>query len=105
MTITLADSAVEKIKALVGAEYGKGLRIKVVGGGCSGLKYKMELEFPHDTDKVFERNGARIIVDKKSFLYLAGTEVAYQESLAKSGFHIINPRAKRTCGCGESFSV
>ena len=82
-----------------------GLRVKVVGGGCSGLQYRMELDSAQDRDKVFERDGARLIVDKKSFLYLNGSELDYSEELMASGFKVVNPNAKRTCGCGESFVV
>ena len=82
------------------------IRVGVEGGGCSGLSYK--LEFDHNLkegDQVFEDKGIKIAVDKKSFLYLIGTELDYSGGLNGKGFVFINPNASRTCGCGESFSV
>ena len=82
------------------------IRVGVDSGGCSGLSYK--LEFDHvlqPTDEVFEDKGIKIVVDKKSFLYLVGTELDYSAGLNGKGFVFINPNASRTCGCGESFSV
>ncbi|HZR85037.1 MAG TPA: iron-sulfur cluster assembly accessory protein [Candidatus Binatia bacterium] len=105
--ISLTDAAVEKIRTLVpdGEGTGKGLRVKVVGGGCSGLSYKMDLDEKRDGDRVFEREGARIIVDRKSYLYLNGTELDYSDDLMHAGFNLRNPNVKRTCGCGASFGV
>ncbi len=94
-----------KIRDLVGADDGRGLRVKVVGGGCSGLTYKMDLDLPKQGDRIFERSGAKVIVDRKSFLYLNGTELTYDEGLMQSGFNLKNPNVKKTCGCGASFSV
>ena len=104
--LTLSENAVRKIKTLV-AEKGDeaGLRVKVVGGGCSGLSYRMEIDSAKERDKIFERDGAKLIVDKKSFLYLNGSELDYSEELMSSGFRLVNPNVKRTCGCGESFVV
>ena len=82
------------------------IRVGVKGGGCSGLSY--ELTFDTDLkqeDKVFENNGIRVVVDKKSFLYLIGTELDYSGGLNGKGFVFINPNASRTCACGESFAV
>lgn len=82
------------------------IRVGVEGGGCSGLSYK--LEFDHQAkegDQHFEDKGIKIVVDKKSFLYLIGTELDYTGGLNGKGFVFINPNASRTCGCGESFSV
>jgi len=82
------------------------VRVGVKSGGCSGLSY--ELDFDNEmteTDKVFEDNGVRIIVDKKSFLYLVGTTLEYSGGLNGKGFVFNNPNAQRTCGCGESFSL
>lgn len=105
--ITLSDAAVTKILSLVpGEDEGdKGLRIKVVGGGCSGLSYKMDLDLKRDGDRLFERDGARVIVDRKSYLYLNGTELDYSDDLMSSGFNLRNPNVKRACGCGASFGV
>lgn len=105
MAIALTERAAQKILSLVEGNPNRGLRVKVVGGGCSGLQYKMDLDEPRDTDKVFERDGAKLLVDRKSFLYLNGTELDYTEELIKSGFSLKNPNVKRTCGCGASFSV
>ena len=82
------------------------VRVGVKSGGCSGLSY--ELNFDRkigETDKVFEDNAVRIIVDKKSFLYLVGTILEYSGGLNGKGFVFNNPNAERTCGCGESFSL
>src|SRR5437588_10129359 len=103
--LSLSDSAVSKIRQLVAEKQDGGLRVKVVGGGCSGLQYRMEVDSARERDKVFERDGARLIVDKKSFLYLNGSELDYTEELMSSGFRLVNPNAKRSCGCGESFTV
>jgi len=103
--ITITESAATKIKELMpqdAVEYG--LRMRVVGGGCSGLQYQMGLEEePGSTDKVFTSNGIKVFVDMKSALYLAGAEVDYLNGLMESGFKITNPNAKTTCGCGQSF--
>src|SRR5437879_12069384 len=105
-SLTLSETAVRKIKLLV-ADKGDtaGLRVKVVGGGCSGLQYRMEIDCAKERDKVFERDGAQLIVDKKSFLYLNGSELDYGEELMSAGFKLVNPNVKRSCVCGETFSV
>ena len=105
MAITLTDTAALKILSLVGGATEKGLRVKVVGGGCSGLQYRMDLDAPKPGDKVFERDGAKLVIDRKSFLYLNGSELDYADSLMATGFSLQNPNVKRTCGCGASFSV
>jgi iron-sulfur cluster assembly protein len=104
-TVTLSETAVKKIHQLTADKPESGLRVKVVGGGCSGLQYRMEIDSAKERDKVFERDGARLIVDKKIFLYLNGSELDYGEDLMAAGFRLVNPNAKRTCGCGESFVV
>jgi len=81
------------------------LRLKVVGGGCSGLQYKVDFDAPKGTDKVFEKDGAKVFVDMKSLLYLSGTELDYKDELMQSGFVFQNPNVKRACGCGASFTV
>jgi len=105
--IEISENAVKKIHDLLIQQHkeGHGLRVKVVGGGCSGLTYKMDLDTPRDGDRVFEREDAKVLVDRKSFLYLRGTELDYSESLMDSGFKLRNPNVKRSCGCGSSFSV
>ena len=82
------------------------VRVGVKSGGCSGLSYELDFDSKMgDTDKVFEDNEVRIIVDKKSFLYLVGTVLEYSGGLNGKGFVFNNPNAQRTCGCGESFSL
>jgi iron-sulfur cluster assembly protein len=103
--VILSERAADKIRQLTAEKPEAGLRVKVVGGGCSGLQYRMEIDGAKERDKVFERNGARLIVDKKSFLYLNGSELDYAEELMASGFRLVNPNVKRSCGCGESFTV
>jgi iron-sulfur cluster assembly protein len=82
------------------------LRVSVVGGGCSGLSYK--LDFDNETkpmDQVFEDNGVKVVTDLKSFLYLVNTELQFSDGLNGKGFYFENPNASRTCGCGDSFAV
>ncbi len=82
------------------------IRVGVEGGGCSGLTYKLEFDtVQQPEDKVFEDKGIKIVCDKKSFLYLIGTELDFSDGLNGKGFLFQNPNASRTCGCGESFSV
>ena len=82
------------------------IRVGVEGGGCSGLMYQLTFDTEEkEGDKVFEDNGIKIVVDKKSFLYLIGTELDYSGGLNGKGFVFKNPNADRTCGCGESFSI
>jgi len=82
------------------------VRVGVKSGGCSGLSYELKFDKQsHETDKVFEANGVKIAVDKKSFLYLVGTTLEYSGGLNGKGFVFNNPNANRTCGCGESFSL
>lgn len=82
------------------------VRVGVKSGGCSGLSYDLKFDKEKDAeDKVFEDNGVKIIVDKKSFLYLIGTTLEYSGGLNGTGFVFNNPNANRTCGCGESFSL
>ncbi|WP_375772334.1 iron-sulfur cluster assembly accessory protein [Archangium gephyra] len=106
--ITLHESAVGQLKKLLEERQTPeaGLRIAVRGGGCSGLAYVMEwAEKPREKDKIFERDGVRVFVDPKSYLYLLGTEIVYESTLMASGFKLNNPNVKGSCGCGESFSV
>lgn len=104
--INITESAATKIKELTPSEMQDkyALRMRVVGGGCSGLQYQMGLEDEQQpNDKVFVSNGVRVVIDMKSALYLAGAEVDYVDGLMQSGFKITNPNAKTTCGCGQSF--
>ncbi len=82
------------------------IRVGVKSGGCSGLSYDLSFDnVEKENDKIFENNNIKIIVDKKSFLYLVGTELDYSGGLNGAGFIFKNPNANRTCGCGESFSL
>ena len=107
--ITVNDSAKLKLENLREAsKYDEHyfVRVGVAGGGCSGLTY--QLDFDNNLkpeDKIFEDKGVKIVVDKKSFLYLIGTELQYSDGLNGKGFVFNNPNASRTCGCGESFAV
>ena len=105
--VTITDKAADKIKQMMASENKEeqGLRVKVVGGGCSGLSYKLDFDNPKPGDRIFENAGAKVIVDTKSLLYLTGTELEYKETLMQSGFVFQNPNVKRTCGCGSSFSI
>lgn len=107
MAIAVTENATAHIRALAATSEKpvSGLRIKVIGGGCSGLQYKMDLDVERDGDKTFGDDDAKVIVDRKSFLYLNGTEVDFAESLMESGFVLRNPNVKKSCGCGASFSV
>jgi len=82
------------------------LRVSVVGGGCSGLSYKMDFDNEaRPNDQVFEDKGVKLVTDLKSFLYLFDTELNFSRGLEGKGFYFVNPNAARTCGCGESFAV
>ncbi len=107
MAISVSPNAANKIRTLLAThdKPASGLRVKVVGGGCSGLQYKMDLDVERPGDKTFGEQDAQVIVDRKSFLYLNGTELDYSEALMESGFKMQNPNVKRSCGCGQSFSV
>jgi len=108
--IHITEAAAQKIRQLlekerVSLERG-GLRVGVQGGGCSGLSYAMRLDTQaRDRDKIFEEFGARIFVDPKSFLYLNGTTLEYENTLMRQGFVFQNPNAARSCGCGSSFTA
>jgi len=101
-----AKNQVEKLLQEEGRVENAFVRVAVSGGGCSGLMYNLDFDNTlNENDKVFEDNGVKIVVDKKSILYLAGTELDYTGGLNGKGFIFKNPNASRTCGCGESFSV
>lgn len=106
--IQLTESAVKQIKKFR-EEEGKpegGLRVAVVGGGCSGLSYKLDFENqPLATDKVYEQDGVKVFIDPKSFLYVKGLTLDYSGGLNGTGFTFKNPNAAKSCGCGTSFAV
>lgn len=107
--INVTDKAKEHIielRAKEGHSENHNIRVAVEGGGCSGLMYNLKFDDQiHPADQVFEDKGIKILVDKKSLLYLVGTTLDYSDGLNGKGFQFINPNATRTCGCGESFSV
>lgn len=108
--IKVSETAKKKVIALMREdgfnEVKDYVRVGVKSGGCSGLSYELKFDKDQsDGDKVFEDNGVKIIVDKKSFLYLIGTTLDYSGGLNGTGFVFKNPNANRTCGCGESFSL
>jgi len=109
--VYITDKAKEKVLELL-ADAGHQndpsyfVRVGVVGGGCSGLSYKLDCDNEQKpTDQVFENNGVKIVTDLKSFLYLVNTTLDFSDGLNGKGFHFINPNASRTCACGESFAV
>lgn len=108
--IILTEKAVKEIKRLKTTD-GNGpdsnLRVQVVGGGCSGMSYKLGFDTLPVTeqDKAFEKDGVKLIIDKKSYVFLAGTELDFSDGLNGKGFVFNNPNAARTCGCGSSFST
>jgi iron-sulfur cluster assembly protein len=107
--IKINDRAKDKIMSLL-TEEGKAtnsfVRVGVQGGGCSGLMYNLDFDSElKEEDKVIEDNDVKIVIDKKSVLYLVGTELDFTGGLNGKGFSFINPNASRTCGCGESFSI
>src|SRR6266851_3592301 len=106
--IQLSDNAVTKVKEILDSQEPKpaGLRISVVGGGCSGFSYSMAFEnSPGMLDKTYSYDGLKVFIDQASLLYLDGAEVDYVETLEGSGFKFGNPNVKSTCGCGSSFSA
>lgn len=108
--ISVSERAKNKIIELMGEDGNHGsskfIRVAVQSGGCSGLSYNLDFDTQiKENDQVFEDKGIKIVVDKKSILYLIGTELDYTDGLNGKGFQFNNPNASRTCGCGESFAV
>jgi iron-sulfur cluster assembly protein len=110
-SIYISDKAKEKVKQLmldagVADDPSYFVRVGVVGGGCSGLSYKLDFDNEKKPmDQEFEDNGVKVVTDLKSFLYLVNTTLDFSDGLNGKGFYFSNPNASRTCGCGESFSV
>jgi iron-sulfur cluster assembly protein len=108
-SVQLTDRAVKRVRIAmakegISSEEG-GLRLGVMGGGCSGLSYSIKFDTrPRERDRVFEFDGVRVFVDPKSFLYISGMTLDYEETLMRQGFNFINPNSSRSCGCGSSFS-
>jgi len=115
MAIVLTEKAAGKVKEIISEGQASGtlpgeklyLRLRVVGGGCSGFQHKLDLDpdVKEKIDEVFEFHGVPVVIDKKSLLYLSDAHVDYHDELHRSGFSITNPNAKSTCGCGSSFSM
>jgi iron-sulfur cluster assembly accessory protein len=106
--VQLTENAISKVKEILSSQEPKpaGLRIAVVGGGCSGFSYSMAFEnTPNMLDKTYTYDGLKVFVDQASMLYLDGAQVDYVESLEGAGFKFSNPNVKSTCGCGSSFSA
>lgn len=106
--VQLTETAVSKVREIMDTQEPKpaGLRISVVGGGCSGFSYSMAFEnTPGMLDKTYDISGLRLFVDQASLLYLDGVKVDYVETMEGSGFKFDNPNVKSTCGCGSSFSA
>jgi len=108
--IQVTDSAAQQIAQLKAADKNlaaeANLRVKVVTGGCSGMSYKLDFDNTVGADdKIVEHNGIKLVIDKKSYLYLVGMNLDYQGGLNGQGFVFNNPNATRTCGCGSSFGV
>ena len=108
--IVLTENAIKEIKRLQTTEAapaGSVLRVQVVGGGCSGMSYKLDFDSnkPTEQDKTFEKDGVILVIDKKSYVFLTGTELDFSGGLNGKGFVFNNPNASRTCGCGSSFST
>ena len=108
MAIEISENAVHEVRRMMQKEgvQAAGLRVGVKGGGCSGLSYNLAFETQARTgDKVFEREDVRLFCDLKSYIYLNGTVLDYDSGLIGKGFVFMNPNAKKSCGCGSSFST
>ena len=108
MALEFTPRAVEKVKEIIGQQEPQpmGLRVSVVGGGCSGFSYQMNFETQtNGIDKTFDFDGLKVFIDQASLMYLDGTRVDFIETLEGSGFKFDNHNVKTTCGCGSSFSV
>jgi iron-sulfur cluster assembly accessory protein len=106
--ITLTPGAITKVKEIMTMQNPapNGLRVAVIGGGCSGFQYHMAFDAnSNGTDRVFDFDGLKVFVDQMSLMYLGGISIDYVESLEGAGFKFNNPNVKSTCGCGSSFSV
>jgi iron-sulfur cluster assembly protein len=107
--IAVTERAVKRIRVAMAKEgispEEGGLRLGVMGGGCSGLSYSIKFDTrPRERDRVFDFDGVRVFVDPKSFIYLHGMTLDYEETLMRQGFNFVNPNSSRSCGCGSSFS-
>ena len=108
MLLSISEKAANKVKQMAAKQNRPEpfIRLSVVGGGCSGLSYQFGfIDAPGPKDKVFEEHGVKVTVDPKALLYIAGSQLDYEETIMKSGFKVKNPNATVSCSCGESFSV
>jgi iron-sulfur cluster insertion protein len=114
MSIQVTEKAAAEVKRIISEQQSTGempekiyLRMRVVGGGCSGFQHKLDLDpaVNPSLDEVFEFHGVPVVVDKRSLMYLGDAQVDFHDDLNKRGFSITNPSAKSTCGCGSSFSM
>ena len=111
LTVAISEKAAEKIKYFAqkdGIDENVGVRVAVKGGGCSGLTYDLKITGDldvSDDEKIVEQHGVKVIVEKKSYIYLVGTELDFSDGLNGKGFVFENPNAKKACGCGTSFSI
>jgi len=114
MAITLTEKAATEVRRIIGDQQQAGaapdklyLRMRVVGGGCSGFQHKLDLDTTVNDklDKLFTLHGVEVVVDKRSLMYLSDVTVDFHDDLNRRGFSISNPSAKSTCGCGSSFSM
>lgn len=107
--VDVTEAAQDRIRDLLdkdGKQDSHALRLKVVGGGCSGLRYELSFDDQEgDADTTLETGPVRVVIDDKSALYLMGTTLDFVDTLQESGFKLVNPNAKNTCGCGESFGA
>ena len=114
MPITVTEKAASEVKRIIQEQQTAGsmpekiyLRLRVVGGGCSGFQHKLDLDpdVKEKIDEVFEFHGVPVVVDKRSLIYLENAQVDFHDDLNRRGFSITNPNAKSTCGCGSSYSM
>ncbi len=105
--VTLTESAASHIAEIIGEPNpeGKGLRIYIETGGCSGMSYAMEIAPRKTGDEEFSAHGVKLFVEERGLVYLAGSVIDYRDGLTGAGFRITNPNAKQTCGCGKSFEA
>lgn len=105
--VTVTERAAKRINEIIaGEDVARALRVSVEGGGCSGFQYKFDLiPAPEPDDVVLERAGAKVVIDKLSLPYLAGSEIDFVDDLIGAAFRINNPQATASCGCGTSFSI
>jgi iron-sulfur cluster assembly protein len=114
MGINVTEKAASEVKRIISEQQGQGglpekiyLRVRVVGGGCSGFQHKLDLDpqVSEKLDEVYEFHGIPVVIDRRSIMYLDGATVDFHDDLNRRGFSITNPQAKSTCGCGSSFSM